>query len=46
MHALVNSAATGVFINPSFVEKHGLNTHKLSKLVPVYNVNGIPNEVG
>ena len=46
IHALINSGATGVFINPSFVEKYGLNTHRLSKSVSVYNVNSIPNEVG
>ena len=33
-----------VFINKGFVEKHCLDTYKLSKVIPVYNINGISNE--
>jgi len=46
IHALVNSRAIGVFINQSFVEKHSLNTYRLSKLIPLYNVDSIQNKAG
>ena len=46
VHALVDSRATGVFINQIFVKKHGLNICRLSKSIPIYNVNGTPNETG
>ena len=46
IYVLVNSRATEVFINPSFVEKYYLNTDKLSKSILMYNVDSIPNEAG
>ena len=44
MQVLVDSRATGIFISCSFVEKHYMNTHKLSKLIPVFNIDGTLNE--
>ena len=38
--------ATNIFINRSFVEKHCLNTCKLSRSVPVSNINGTPKKTG
>lgn len=46
MYTLVDSDAIGVFINKGFVEKHCLNTYKLLKTVPVYNVDEMPNKAG
>ena len=46
IHALVDSDVIEVFIDKSFIEKHHLNTYKLFKTVPVYNVNKISNEIG
>ena len=46
VHALVDSDVIEVFIDKSFIEKHHLNTYKLSKTVPVYNVNKISNKIG
>ena len=44
--ALLDSGATGLFIDKSFVEKERLNTRKLSNPIPVTNVDGSPNEAG
>ena len=41
---MVDSRAIGIFIDQSFVEKHGLTTHKLSRLVLVYNMNSTQNK--
>src|SRR5258707_6197783 len=46
MSALLDSRATGMFINRSFVQKHQLETTPLPQPVLVYNVNGSPNENG
>ena len=46
MYILIDLKATSVFINKSFVEKHYLNTYKLSTLIPIYNVNRTPNKTG
>jgi len=42
--ALLDSGATGSFINRDFVRSKGINTRTLSRNIPVFNVNGSPNE--
>lgn len=44
--ALLDSGATGMFIDSSFVEEKGFETRKLARAIPVYNVDGTPNEGG
>ena len=44
--AMVDTSATGDFIDRDFIEKAKLPTRKLSQLIPVYNVDGTPNEAG
>src|SRR5258707_15665554 len=48
MSALLDSGATGMFINRSFVQKHQLETTLLPQPVLMcnVNVNGSPNENG
>jgi len=42
--ALLNSGATGSFIDRDFIHLKGINTWTLSHNIPVFNVNGSPNE--
>jgi len=42
----VHSGATGNFIDQDFVWTKGTNTRSISRPIPVYNVNGSPNEAG
>jgi len=44
--ALLDSGATGSFINRDFVRSKGINTQTLSHNIPVFNVDGSPNEAG
>jgi len=44
--ALLDSGATGNFIDRDFVRTKGINTRSISRPIPVYNVNGFPNEAG
>jgi len=44
--ALLDSGATGSFIDRDFVCSKGINTRTLSRNIPVFNVDGSPNEVG
>ena len=44
--ALVDSGATGSFIDRDFVTRNGIATKRLSRSVPVLNVDGTPNEAG
>jgi len=44
--ALLDSGATGSFIDRDFVQLEGINTQTLSCNIPVFNVNGSPNEAG
>ena len=37
---------TGLFLSTSFVEKNNLNTRKLPRAIPVYNVDGTLNQGG
>jgi hypothetical protein len=46
VNSLVNSGATGNFIDWDYVRTHRLTTRKLSRPVPVFNVDGTPNEAG
>ena len=42
--ALVDSGATGIFINCSFVEKHCFNSCKLLRPILIYNINSALNK--
>src|ERR1700761_994755 len=44
--ALLDSGATGLFLSTAFVELNNLNTRKLSRAIPVYNVDGSLNQGG
>ena len=44
--AMVDSSATGDFIDEEFIERAKLPTRRLSVPVPVYNVDGSLNEAG
>ncbi|KAF8241006.1 hypothetical protein L208DRAFT_1463330, partial [Tricholoma matsutake] len=44
--ALLDSGATALFIDAYLAQQHCLNTCSLSCLIPVYNVDGSPNEAG
>src|SRR5712664_2366703 len=43
---LLDSRATGMFINQSFMQKHQLETTPLPQPVLMRNINGSPNENG
>jgi len=44
--ALLDSRATGSFIDRDFVCSKGINTRTLSRNIPVFNVDGSSNEAG
>jgi len=44
--ALVDCGATGDFIDEGFVERSKIPTRNLSQPIPVFNVDGSPNEAG
>jgi len=44
--ALLDSGATGSFIDRDFVCSKEMNTRTLSRNIPVFNVDGSPNEAG
>jgi len=44
--ALLDSRATGSFIDRDFVCSKGMNTQTLLRNIPVFNVNGSPNKAG
>jgi len=44
--ALLDSGATGSFIDRDFVHSKGINTRTLLHNILVFNVNGSPNEAG
>lgn len=46
VQALVDCGATGSFIDRDFVRNNNLNTRKLSRPIPVFNVDGSANEAG
>ena len=43
---LLNSGATGNFIDKDFVRTKGISTRNISRPIPVFNVDGSPNEAG
>ena len=44
--ALVDCGATGQFMDRDYVEQNRLTTRKLQCAIPVFNVDGSPNEAG
>ena len=42
--ALLDSGATGNFIDKDFVRMKGISTWNISRPIPVFNVDGSPNE--
>ena len=44
--SLLDCGAMGLFIDSKFVKKHNLSTTKLYQPIPVYNVDGTPNQSG
>ena len=44
--AMVNTGATGDFIDQDFIDQTKLPTRTLSQPIPVYNVDGTLNEAG
>ena len=46
VNSLVDSGATGEFINHDYVKSCQFNLLKLTHPIPVYNINVSPNEVG
>jgi len=44
--ALLDSGVTGSFIDRDFICSKGINTRTLSCNIPVFNVDGSPNEAG
>jgi hypothetical protein len=42
--ALVDCRATGLFIDREYVKSNRLPTKKLSQVIPVFNIDGTPNE--
>ena len=46
MNALIDCGATGQFIDVEYVRSYELHTYHLPRAIPVYNVDGTPNEVG
>jgi len=46
VHALVDSGATGLFIDQEYVKSNQIPTTKLRVAVPVFNVDGTANTAG
>jgi hypothetical protein len=44
--ALLDSGATGLFLDSSYVREERINTRELSRPIPVNNVDGTPNDAG
>lgn len=44
--ALLDCGATGLFLDTDYVRDNGIATRLLSQPIPVYNVDGTPNEAG
>ena len=43
---LLDSSATGLFLDMDYVKEQKLSTRKLTHPIPVVNVDGTPNEAG
>ncbi|KAF8226858.1 hypothetical protein L208DRAFT_1497592, partial [Tricholoma matsutake] len=46
VEALLDSGATGLFINQSLITRNSINTHKLAQPIMVYNIDGTVNHGG
>jgi len=46
VEALLDCGATGSLIDRDFVHLKGMNTWTLSHNIPIFNVDGFPNEAG
>src|SRR5882724_6969129 len=46
VEALIDSGATGMFIDVRFVRSKNIWTHRLPREILVYNIDGTPNESG
>ena len=46
VHALVDSGATGLFIDREYVKSNQIPTNKLPQPIPVFNVDGTTNTEG
>jgi len=46
VNALVDCRATGPFMDRDYVVQNKITTRNLSRAIPVYNVDGTPNEAG
>src|SRR5882724_4432294 len=46
VEALIDSGATGMFIDIRFIRSKNIRTHRLPRAILVYNVDGTPNEAG
>ena len=46
LEALLDSGASGLFIDLEFVKAKRINTHQLTRPIPVNNVNISPNKRG
>src|SRR5882724_5351936 len=46
INALINSGATGKFIDIDYVRSKNLHTQRLPRAIPVYNVDGTLNDAG
>lgn len=44
--AMIDSGASTLFINKRFVKEHNVTTRKLKDSIPVYNIDGTPNQAG
>jgi len=44
--ALLDSGATGNFIDRDFIQMKDINARSISRPIPVYNMDGSPNETG
>ena len=45
-NSLVDSGAEGMFLDSTWVHANNINTKKLHTPIPVYNIDGTPNESG
>ena len=43
---MIDSGASTLFINQRFIKKHNVTTRKLRNPIPVYNIDGTPNQAG
>src|SRR5882724_13163553 len=44
--ALIDSGDTGLFIDIDYMQSKNLKTRHLPRAIPVYNIDGNPNEAG